>query len=99
MEVEKTAMKYLVLIMLVLSVCVSAKTPKLNITLKHDSAAEQRRKEQLERLAEKYDLAKYTITRDTAIDQQAMNHSSPALTPNLRSLDQAYLAVSASVPA
>jgi len=90
-------MRYLVLIMLVVSVCVSAKTPKLNITLKHDSAGEQKRKEQIERLAEKYDLAKYTITRDIVIDQQAMNHSSPVLTQNLRFLDNDDRALSAYV--
>ena len=65
-------MKHLVLMMLVISVCVSANTPKLNITLKQDSAGEQKRKEQIERLATQYDLAKYTITRDIVIDQQAM---------------------------
>src|SRR2546421_6575590 len=90
-------MKHLVWIVLVVSVCVSAKTPKLNITLKHDSAGEQKRKEQIERLAEKYDLAKYTITRDIVIDQQAMNHSSPVLTQNLRFLDNDDRALSAYV--
>ena len=90
-------MKHLVWIILLVSVCVSAKTPKLNITLKHDSAGEQKRKEQIERLAEKYDLAKYTITRDIVIDQQAMNHSSPVLTQNLRFLDNDDRALSAYV--
>src|SRR5437660_2360675 len=90
-------MKHLVLMMLVTSVCVSANTPKLNITLKHDSAGEQKRKEQIERLAEQYDLAKYTITRDLVIDQQAMNHSSPVLTQNLRFLDNDDRALSAYV--
>jgi len=41
------AMKHFVWIILFISVCVSAKTPKLNITLKHDSAGEQKRKEQI----------------------------------------------------
>src|SRR5205085_4909141 len=90
-------MKHLVLVILAVSLCVSAKTPKLNITLKHDSAGEQKRKEQIERLAEKYDLAKYTITRDIVIDQQAMNHSSPVLTQNLRFLDNDDRALSAYV--
>src|SRR6476661_1220751 len=90
-------MKHLVLAILLMSVCVSAKTPKLNITLKHDSAGEQKRKEQIERLAEKYDLAKYTITRDLVIDQQALNHSSPVLTQNLRFLDNDDRALSAYV--
>ena len=91
-------MKHLVLAMLLMfSICVSAKTPKLNITLKHDSAGEQKRKEQIERLAEQYDLAKYTITRDIVIDQQAANHSSPVLTQNLRFLDNDDRALSAYV--
>jgi len=74
-----------------------AKTPKLNITLQHNSAGEQKRKEQIERLADKYDLAKYTITRDILIDQQAINHSSPVLTQNLRFLDNDDRALSAYV--
>jgi len=90
-------MKKLVLIVLLLSIGVSAKTPKLNITLKHNSAGEQKRKEQIERLAEKYDLAKYTITRDLVIDQEAANHSSPVLTQNLRFLDNDDRALSAYV--
>ena len=90
-------MKKLVLIVLLFSIGVFAKTPKLNITLKHDSTGEQKRKEQIERLAEKYDLAKYTITRDIVIDQQAMNHSSPVLTQNLRFLDNDDRALSAYV--
>jgi len=90
-------MKKLVLMVLLLSIGVSAKTPKLNITLKHDSAGEQKRKEQIERLAEQYDLSKYTITRDIVIDQQAINHSSPVLTQNLRFLDNDDRALSAYV--
>src|SRR5437588_3069 len=90
-------MKRLLFAILMLSVCVSANTPKLNITLKHDSAGEQKRKEQIERLATQYDLAKYTITRDIVIDQQAMNHSSPLLTQNLRFLDNDDRALSAYV--
>src|SRR5438552_11500830 len=90
-------MNRLLFAILMLSVCVSANTPKLNITLKHDSAGEQKRKEQIERLAEKYDLAKYTITRDIVIDQQAANHSSPVLTQNLRFLDNDDRALSAYV--
>jgi hypothetical protein len=54
--------KHLVFIILAVSVYVSAKTPKLNIAPKHDSAGEQNRTEQIERLAERYDLSKYTIT-------------------------------------
>jgi hypothetical protein len=48
-------------------------------------------------LADKYDLTKYTITRDILIDQQAMNHSAPVLTQNLRFLDNDDRALSAYV--
>jgi hypothetical protein len=90
-------MKFFLLAILILPVFTQAKTPKLNITLQHNSAGEQKRKEQIERLAEQYDLAKYTITRDIAIDQQAINHSSPVLTQNLRFLDNDDRALSAYV--
>jgi hypothetical protein len=84
-------------VILLISLCAFAKTPTLNITLKHDSEGEQKRKAQIQRLAEVYDLAKYTITRDIVIDQQAMNHSSPVLTQNLRFLDNDDRALSAYV--
>jgi hypothetical protein len=88
--------KVLVAILLLQTVGL-AKTPKLNITLQHNSPGEQQRKQQIERLADKYDLAKYTITRDIVVDQQAMNHSSPVLTQNLRFLDNDDRALSAYV--
>jgi hypothetical protein len=90
-------MKRTALVILLISLCTFAKTPKLNITLKHDSEGEQKRKEQIERLANVYDLAKYTITRDIVIDQQAMNHSTPVLTQNLRFADNDDRALSAYV--
>lgn len=90
-------MKYLLIAVVMLPALAQAKTPKLNITLAHNSPAEQRRKEQIERLTARYDLEKYTITRDIVIDQQAMNHSSPVLTQNLRFLDNDDRALSAYV--
>jgi hypothetical protein len=90
-------MKCLLIAIVLLSAVAPAKTPELNITLQHNSAAEQKRKEQIERLAEKYDLEKYTITRDIVIDQQAINHSAPVLTQNLRFLDNDDRALSAYV--
>jgi hypothetical protein len=90
-------MKYLLIAIILFPVFAQAKTPKLNITLQHDSPAEQKRKEQIERLAAKYDLEKYTITRDIVIDQQAINHSAPVLTQNLRFLDNDDRALSAYV--
>jgi hypothetical protein len=47
-------MKRTALVILLISLCTFAKTPKLNITLKHDSEGEQKRKEQIERLANVY---------------------------------------------
>jgi hypothetical protein len=74
-----------------------AETPKLNIRTAHGYPQEEQRKEQMERLARKYDLGKYTITRDIVIERGAMNHSSPVLTLNLRFLDNDELALSAYV--
>lgn len=74
-----------------------AETPKLHVRTKHGGPGEEQRKEQVERLAKKYDLAKYTITRDIEIDRGAINHSMPVLTLNLRFLDNDDLALSAYV--
>jgi hypothetical protein len=74
-----------------------AQTPKLNIKTKHGFPIEEQRKEQMERLAKKYDLKKYTVTRDIVIERGAMNHSYPVLTLNLRFLDNDDLALSAYV--
>ena len=82
---------------LIAAATVPAKTPNLNIKLEHNSEGEQKRKQQIERLAAQYDLSKYTITRDIVIDQQAINHSSPVLTQNLRFLDNDDRALSAYV--
>jgi hypothetical protein len=80
---------------LILPLLVQPQTPPLNITVQHNSAAEQKRKEQIERLARQYDLSKYTITRNIVIDEGAINHSSPVLTQNLRFLDNDDRALSA----
>jgi hypothetical protein len=90
-------MKYLLIAIVLLPAFAQAKTPKLNLTLAHNSPAEEKRKEQIERLAANYDLEKYTITRDIVIDQQAINHSAPVLTQNLRFLDNDDRALSAYV--
>jgi hypothetical protein len=90
-------MKRFLIAILLLYIPVQAKTPHLNISLAHGTQGEQQRKEQIERLAAKYDLEKYTITRDIIIDQQAMNHSAPILTQNLRFLDNDDRALSAYV--
>jgi hypothetical protein len=74
-----------------------AQTPKLSIRTKNRLPIEERRKEQMERLANQYDLKKYTITREILIDRGAMNHSHPVLTLNPRFLDDDDLALSAYV--
>jgi hypothetical protein len=82
---------------LIYSAIASASTPKLNIKTKHGNALEERKREQLERLAQQYDLKKYTLTRDIMVEQGAMNHSMPELTLNPRFLDDDDLALSAYI--
>jgi len=72
----------------------AAETPRLAIVLKHDSPLEQRKRDQLERIAAQYDLKKFTITRDIVIEQSAVAHSKPVLTLNGRFLDNDDLALS-----
>jgi len=74
-----------------------AQTPKLNIKTKKGLPLEEQRKQQMERLAQQYDLKKYTITRDILIERGAINHSHPILTLNPRFLDNDDLALSAYV--
>jgi hypothetical protein len=73
-------------VLLSLAICLSAETPKLKIVLKSSTPLEQRKKEQIERLAAKYDLKKFTLTTDIAIEQGAVAHSKPVLTLNGRFL-------------
>jgi hypothetical protein len=87
-------MKSFIAIML-LSVAAVAATPKLNIKTVHGTPDEDRRKEQIERLAQQYDLKKYTITRDILVEKGAINHSAPVLTLNLRFIHDDDLALSA----
>jgi hypothetical protein len=70
-----------------------AATPKLNIKLKNGSEIEQRKRDQIERLAQQYDLKKFTKTRDIIIEQGARPHSSPVLTLNGRFPDNDDLAL------
>lgn len=71
-----------------------ADTPKLNIRLKNGTPIEERKKEQIERLAKQNDLKKWTITRDIIIEQGVRPHSSPVLTLNGRWPDEDDLALS-----
>jgi len=67
---------------LALAAAASAETPKLQITLANNNDLEQRKKDQIERLAAQYDLKKYTLTKEIRIEQGATNHSKPVLTLN-----------------
>ena len=69
-------------------------TPKLKIKTKHGNELEERKREQIERLAKQYDLKKYTRTRDIMIEQGVMNHSMPVLTLNPGFLNDDDLALS-----
>lgn len=77
-------MKFFLLAILLVPVFTQAQTPKLDITLQHISSEEQQQRALIERLARQYDLSKYTITQKIVIDEQAINHSYPVLTLNLR---------------
>jgi hypothetical protein len=71
-----------------------AETPKLSISLKHGTPLEQRKRDQIERLASEYDLKKFTITRDILIEQGVTPHSHPVLTLNGRFMDSDDLTLS-----
>ncbi|MGQ0762447.1 MAG: hypothetical protein ACT4OT_10605 [Acidobacteriota bacterium] len=80
-------MKALIFSLLLLPAIMVAQTPELNIKLQHNSQREYLRRAQILDLAAKYDLKKYTITRNIVIDETAINHSYPVLTMNLRFYD------------
>jgi hypothetical protein len=71
-----------------------AKSPKLHLHLVHNTPLEMRKEVQIERLADKYDLTKYTLTTEIAIEQGGMAHSKPVLTLNGRFMDDDDLALS-----
>lgn len=75
----------------------SAQTPRLKIKTKHHDPQEEAKEQQIERLAQQYDLKKYTLTRDILIERGVISHSHPTLTLNLRFLDNDDLALSAYV--
>lgn len=70
---------------------------RIDITLKHNSAAELRTKEQLQRLLGAYDLAKWVFTRTIVIDEEAIPHSHPVLTLHTRHLKDDELLLSTFV--
>jgi len=60
--------------------------PKLDITLKNNTAAEAKTRVQLERLIKTYDVKKWIFTRKIEIDERATPHSHPVLTLSARHL-------------
>ena len=58
--------------------------PKLEITLKHNSAREQQAQATLEQLLKEYDLSKWLFTRKVIIEDYAIPRSNPVLTLNTR---------------
>jgi hypothetical protein len=85
--------KLLLAALVLLPALTFAETPKLNLKCEHYSTGEVRKKQQLERLAQKYDLTKYIITRDILIKERVINHALPTLTLNLVFLDNDDLAL------
>jgi hypothetical protein len=57
---------------------------KFEISLKNNTPAEAKTREQLERLLKTYDLEKWIFTRKIEIDQKAVPHSHPVLTLSAR---------------
>lgn len=76
---------------------IAADTLGLKIGTKSGSPLEERKKQQIERLAKQYDLGKWTITRDIVIEQGVRPHSLPVLTLNGRFLDNDDRALSVYV--
>ena len=97
MRVCHSKMAWLIPALLLCSSITLASTPKLKIKTKHGNALEEQKREQLERLAQHYDLSKYTLTRNIMIEQGAMNHSMPELTLNPGFLNNDDLALSAYI--
>jgi hypothetical protein len=58
----------------------------IDIQTRNHSPREQQEKQELEQLLKKYDVSKYTFTRNVIIEERAMNHAFPTLTLNLRFL-------------
>jgi hypothetical protein len=69
----------------------------ISIDLKNGTDAEQKTKEQLQRLIASYDLSRYTYTRQILIDEKAIPHSHPVLTLHTRHLDSDDALLSAYV--
>ena len=75
---------------LVIVVMGSARTlaaDPLSIKLAHNSSREMQTAQTLKQVLGKYDLIKYTFTREVVIEERAMNHAFPVLTLNARFAD------------
>jgi hypothetical protein len=64
----------------------AAKTPSLSIELAKNTPNEKLAKEQLERLANEYDLSRWIFTKKIRIEQGVRPHSHPVLTLNTRTI-------------
>lgn len=56
---------------------------KIEIQLQHRSSRELQESVELTHLLKKYNLTKYTFTRNIIIEERAMNHAFPVLTLNI----------------
>lgn len=98
MRNRKDISKVLILITVALAASRAwAQTPKLKIKTKNGLPLEEQGKQQVERLAQQYDLKRYTITRDIVIERGVISHSHPVLTLNVRFLNSDDLALSTYV--
>ncbi|HLW54024.1 MAG TPA: hypothetical protein VKW06_14400 [Candidatus Angelobacter sp.] len=64
----------------------SAFAAEIEIRLQHDDEAEQKTRDQLQRILHQYDLKKWTFTEKVLIDDQTIPHSHPVLTLHTRHL-------------
>ena len=81
-----------------LCVCIAvpavAQQAGVKIDLVNGNAREERAKEQLTRLLDTYDVARWTFTHEVQIESMAIPHSHPILTLNTRYLDNDDHAIS-----
>lgn len=59
----------------------------VSVQLAHNSPREMQTAQTLKQVMNKYDLSKYTFTREVVIEERAMNHAFPVLTLNVRFAD------------
>ena len=90
------ALKWL-LVGLIACLSAVAATPAVTIDLQHGSAAEQKTRDQLEKLLKTYDLSHYLFTQRVMTDEDAIPHSHPVLTLHARHLGQDDLLLSTFV--